>query len=599
MLTLHYNGQQIPTGGDFSLRMEWVNPVCFMDSVPGNAGLGIDIPVNDHSRTIFGNPHRFEKHLAQADRSFPGFEVRFSGVLLLSGTLNITNATTDKYSGWLQSELGTLGQQQRDRFLPDLEWKKGVEFQNKEFYDAHEDEYCPYPILNGAFWNGKGRETAVVREYTDEDGQVHQVGEMIGYLAMVFRRDFYRMVNFREGGTIKTQDEGCVVSPFLYLRYVIREMLRLNRFFIDRNDMINTLVDLGLEKFLVLYHNFNIMQQFFFTNPFEYTYFDHDLGAMAGRWESQIYRSLWFLEKFDYHGLLPRVSMKDFLLGLQNYLNYVFVFRSLGKVDIIDRNAILEGEAFDLDPWFSGDWIIGERKSVTLKFISEFDKEDRMFGQQYHDLTHRRADFKEAVWTFTDLEAITSPEMGELRLVKDENRIYEYKWKVLTSEDVMFRETQLDALGWEFISSGPQPFVYGDSDQIEEIKTAFSTLQQIREGYGLPVVLQQGNLEKMKNAWVDFTPRLINTSELLHPGALYWEGENGLFQKRWKHFARFWANRHPVEGEFSLPLNVLYHVTRNITGKFRTVHGEFIIETVETEFGSNMVGHTRIKGYKL
>ena len=505
----------------------------------------------------------------------------------------------DKYSGWLQSELGTLGQQQRDRFLPDLEWKQGVEFQNKEFYDAHEDEYCPYPILNGAFWNGKGRETAVVREYTDEDGQVHQVGEMIGYLTMVFRRDFYRMVNFREGGTIKTQDEGCVVSPFLYLRYVIREMLRLNRFFIDRNDMINTLVDLGLEKFLVLYHNFNIMQQFFFTNPFEYTYFDHDLGAMVGRWESQIYRSLWFLEKFDYHGLLPRVSMKDFIIGLQNYLNYVFVFRSLGKVDIVDRNAILEGEAFDLDPWFSGEWIIGERKSVTLKFISEFDKEDRMFGQQYHDLTHRRADFKEAVWTFTDLEGITSPEMGELRLVKDENRIYEYKWKVLTSEDVMFRETQLDALGWEFISSGPQPFVYGESDQIEEIKTAFSTLQQIREGYGLPVVLQQGNLEKMKNAWVDFTPRLINTSELLHPGALYWEGENGLFQKRWKHFARFWANRHPVEGEFSLPLNVLYHVTRNITGKFRTMHGEFIIEKVETEFGSNMVGTTKIKGYKL
>jgi len=77
MLTLHYNGQQIPTRGDFSLRMEWVNPVCFMDSIPGNAGLGIDIPVNDHSRTIFGNPHRFEKHLAQADRSFPGFEVRF------------------------------------------------------------------------------------------------------------------------------------------------------------------------------------------------------------------------------------------------------------------------------------------------------------------------------------------------------------------------------------------------------------------------------------------------------------------------------------------------------------------------------------------
>jgi hypothetical protein len=489
--------------------MEWLNPVCFMDSIPGNAALGIDIPVNDYSRTIFGNPHRFEKNAVTADRSFPGFEVRFSGVLLLSGILNITNATSEKYSGWLQSEVGSLGEKQRDRFLPDIGWKKLVPFENKEVYDATTDHYNPYPIQNGAFWNGKGKEVAVVKEYTDEDGEVHKVGEMINYLTMVFRRDFQRMVNNRKSE--KIQDEGCVVSPFLYLRYVIREMLRLCRFYIDRNDMINQVADLGLEKYLVLYHNFNIVQQFFFTNPFEYTYFNHDIGALVGRTESRIYRSIWSLEWFDYSNLLPRVSLKEFLVGLQNYLNYVFVFRSLGKVDIIDRNAILEGEAFNLDTWFSGEWIIGERKNVALKYVSEFDKEDRMFGQQYHDLTDRRADFREAVSTLTDLDAIAEPQIGELRLVKDENGIYEYKWKVLTSEDIMFRETQMDALGWEFISSGPQPFVYGESDQIEEINTCFSTLQQKREGFGLPVVLQQGNMEKMKNAWIDFSPRLINT----------------------------------------------------------------------------------------
>jgi hypothetical protein len=554
--------------------MEWLNPVCFMQEIPGNAALGIDIPVNDFSRTIFGNPHRFEKYLASTDRSFPGFEVRFSGVLLLSGTLNITNATMDKYSGWLQSELGTLGQQQRDKFLPEMEWKKEVVFENKAEYDAQTDQYYPYPIQNGAFWNGKGKETAVTKEYFDEDGELHKVGEMISYLTMVFRRDFSRTVNSSEGGAIQTGQEGCVVSPFLYLRYVIREMLRLSRFFIDRNDMINEIVDLGLEKFLVLYHNFNIMQQFFFTNPFEYTYFDHDLGAMVGRRESQIYRSIWYLDKFDYHNLLPRVSMKDFLLGLQNYLNYVFVFRSLGKVDIIDRNATTEGEAFDLQPWFSGEWIIGERKNVSLKFISEFDKEDRMFGQQYHDLTDRRADFREAVGTYADLEAISSPVIGELRMVRNENRIYEYKWKVLTSEDVMFRETQFDALGWEFVSSGPQPFIYGETEQIEQINTCFSTLQQIREGYGLPVVLQQGNLENMKNAWVDFSPRLINTGELLHPGALYGMDKSAV-PERWKRFARFWATCTRLKWSFRLRWIVFYNVIRNSRGNSGQCTGSF------------------------
>jgi hypothetical protein len=54
-----------------------------------------------------------------------------------------------------------------------------------------------------------------------------------------------------------------------------------------------------------------------------------------------------------------------------------------------------------------------------------------------------------------------------------------------------------------------------------------------------------------------------------------------------------------VEGEFYMPLNVLYFVSNNIHRKFRTEHGEFIIESMETEIGLNMIGKTRIKGYKL
>lgn len=599
MLTLHYKGQDIPTGSDFSVRVEWMNPVCFMDKIPGNAGLGIDIPVNDYSRTIFGNPHRFEKYSTMQDRKFPDFEIRFGGVLLMSGTLNISNATEESYTGWLQSELGVLGEEQQDKAITDLDWKQGEVFVKKDYYDAQIDEYYPYPLYNSAFWNGKGKEVAVTKAYTDEDGEVHKVGEMVHYLTMVFRRDFFRTVNCQKVGGLVTDKEGCVVSPYLFLRYALKELLKLNNFFIDRNDMINKLVDLGLEKFLCIYHNYNIVQQIANTGYVQYTYFDHEQNAVIHKIERIVSSFDWVLNPFSYKDLLPRVSVREFLIGLQNYLNYVFLFKTLNKVDIIDRNAILEGEAFDLDPWFSGQWIIGERKDVSLKFLSEFDKEDRMFGQEYHDLTDRKADFRESVATFADLENLAFPQIGDLRLVRDENCIYEYKWKVLTSEDILYRETQFDAIGWEFISSGPQPFLYGESETIEEIKTNFSTLQEPRQGFGLPVVLQQGNIHNMKQAWTNFTPRLINTGTLFHYQALFWEGENGLFEKRWKKFARFWATRLPVEGVFDLPLNVLYYVVNNITGKFRTVHGEFIIEKVETEFASNMVGHTKITGYKL
>ena len=93
MLTLHYNGYNIPTGSGFSIRVSWVNPLCFFDQLPGNAGLGIEIPVNQYSRAIFGNPGRFEKYTAAVSRKFPGFQVRYSGVLLIDGTFGMSSYT--------------------------------------------------------------------------------------------------------------------------------------------------------------------------------------------------------------------------------------------------------------------------------------------------------------------------------------------------------------------------------------------------------------------------------------------------------------------------------------------------------------------------
>lgn len=608
MLTIHLNQYDIPVGADFSLRLSWKNPACYFDQIPGSSGLGIDIPVNDYSRTFFGNPERFEKHSSGSDRKFPGFEIRFGGVLLMSGTLNITNADQEKYTGWLQSEIGVLGEKERDRLISDMPWDKDGErtFIRKQYYDDSEDDYCTWPVLNGAFWNGKGRETTVKKEYKDEDGEVHKANDTITYLTQRFRENFARIVNkFEESGYVDTKGlkgdgEACVVSPFLYLRPFLKLLMKINHFYIDRNDMVpQSQPDLNLEKFLAVYNNYNIMGQVITTEQQVITGIVYD-EEFIDRVEEVITGTRWELEPFLYADLVPPVALKDLLVGLQNYLNYVFVFKNLSRVDIIDRNRILKGEAFDLDPYFLGTWIIGERKEVTLKFINEFDGEDRMFGQEYHDLTGRWKDFKDPVETFSELIETESPAIGELRLVRSENRVYEYKWKVVTSEDILKRETQLDCMGWEFVSSGPQPYLYGDSEEIEEIKSCFSTLQMY-DGtiMDLPVALQQGNLKKMKSAFVSFTPRLINTNIIVSNSQLHWEGEYGLFNRKWKNWARFWKNRLPVEGSFALPLNVISYIINNITRKYSTMNGEFIIDTIETEFSSNLIGNTRIKGYKV
>jgi len=118
---------------------------------------------------------------------------------------------------------------------------------------------------------------------------------------------------------------------------------------------------------------------------------------------------------------------------------------------------------------------------------------------------------------------------------------------------------------------------------------------------------RKGVINTMRNLWNNFSPRLffhygnnqITTSDSTSSMNLKWGGDNGLIKNRWKNWAAFWQNRLPVEGDFDLPLNVLYYVVNNITQKMQTTHGDFVIEELETEFGMNMIGKTRIKGYKI
>ena len=605
MLSIVINNRPVSLNRDFSVRIEWVNPACFMDDIPGPIGLGIELPVNEINRMILGNPERFEKYSIGNDRKFSGAEIRYAGTLLLSGTLVINKATQESYSGWLQSELGVMGEEQREKFISDLDWPTEQTFVNNGYnpgYNDETDDYGVKYIRNAGFWDGKGKEVTVDIPYLDQNG-LPKTKEETGSALMASHYDnFQYMVNaYAELDAITVTGDGCVVSPFLFLRYVIKEALRLNSWFIDRNDMIgegDPGYSLSFWKNMMVYNNFNIINPTFQTADIHVPDWDSDLRSYIDNEVTQITWVSWDLDQFDYKDMVPKISMKNFLLGIQNTLNMIFVFDRFHKVHIIDRNEILNQTPIDLDTYKLGFWDIGEKKQVTLKFMPEYDKEDTLFGAEFNDLSDRRDDFADPVDTYEDLLDVVSPEYGELRLVKNLNKIYEYKLYVFTIEDANRVENQIDTLGWEFISSGPQPFMYGNYDEIEEIKSPLSTLQKnpVLEFYEAH---QKGNLGKMRSVWADFSFRILDFNELLFPGALYWEGEYGLFEKRWKNWARFWSTRLPVEGEFDLPLNVLMNVVSNIFNPFRESKGGFIIETMETEFGLYTIGKTRIKGYKI
>ena len=614
MLTLHYQNQVVPTGLDFSLRLEWSNPAARLDAIPGDVGLGISIPVNDYSRAVFGNPQRFERHVPASARRFPEFEVRYSGVLLQRGTLVITSATALEYSGWLQSDVGAMGDQQREKFLPDMEWPGYNLFANLLHYDETAGhQYATVELINPVFWEGIGAEKEVEIPYLDEDGQQQTTTENWSVLKSIHRDHYGFKVNMSlNNGMVRDDGLAPVVSPFLFFNYVVREMLRQNGFFVDRN-----FFDPAAWPSMVIYHNFNIMAfDYILVSTQGWIYYEHPwLGTVAQPptrkdiWK--VHTFWWKHQPFSYRDLLPRVAMKDVLLGIQNLFNVVFVFRRNRKVDIIDRQAILDKVPFDLDPYFVGDWEIGERMEVSLKFVSEYDRDDAMFGQDYHDITQRKASFRDPVPDMDALEALPRQDLqvGEIRLVESLNKYFEYKWDTYADLDRNYRDNQVNVLQWVFISNGPQPYVYGDAQKVEEIQTCISTLQMEKYLIGgrKPTVMQRGNLGHMRNVWNNFSLRLLfyagghfgGPHDATGQNSLNWEGENGLFERRWKKWARFWSQRQPVEGEFDLPLNVLSYLVDNITGKFRTRHGEFIIEDVSVEISVSHIGKTRIKGYKI
>lgn len=613
MLTLHYNGYDIPTGKDFSVRLSWKNPACFFSEIPGSAGLGIDIPVNDFSKAIFGSPHRFEKYGTGSDRKFSGVDIRFNGVLLMSGTLNITNATSLTYSAWLQSQVGIIGEEQREKYIDELQmtgesvpWDNYSEqtFSNTGNYDDDTDDYCSGELYNRRFWEEIGRKTTDKEEFYNDEGELDTREIELTVLSLFHRDDFFYKVNLTFGGVVKNEGDGCVVSPFLFLKFVLTEILKRCQFFIDPDN--NAFTDeLSDFKNLAFYNNYNIMQPSFTTTTEDVYKEDIVTGEQILVSWKDVTSIEWVMAQFDYIRLLPRVTVRDFLIGLQNMLNIIFQFRNDNHVNIIDRETIINSDAFDLDNYFLDEWIIGERKDLSLKFISEYDKDDSILSDNYHDLSERRDDFGDDVLIEEDLEDIASPNYGEIRHVLLGDKFFEYKWDVEAQPNKLKVDVEFDKIGWSFVSTGPQPQFSGDGDEIEEIKTIIST--PYTHTNNTISVLQKGVINYTRTLWNNFSPRLffyvggnsIATQTLDGTYSLNWYGENGLLAKRWKYWAAFWRNRLPVEGDFDLPLNIIYYVMNNITSKFKTVHGEFIIEEMEVEFGMNQIGKTHIKGYKI
>lgn len=640
MLTLTLSGNNIPLPVDFSMRLTWKSPVCEFEKIPSGYGLGISIPINEYSKMLFGNPERFAKYRVGNAQKFPGFEVRFAGVLLMAGSLIVTNVAGGNYEASLIDNVGVLGEavQERD-ILETPEFSESIAWQNTLSYTPETHKYCCFPVQNSKFFTDKG--LSVKRTVTIPDperaGKTKDVDYEMEVLQFCYNRSVQSQVNAKHPvGSIKvlpsaidlsvlkqknnTYEAGevSVVSPFFYLTYVIKKSLNAHGFFISQNSIAS---DLQLKK-LCIYNNFDLTKtvfgisgMIFKDEPVPVYEPDFNLGEFVINYETRSigYEVYSYIRSYDNTVVpknhLPKIKLGDMLLSTQNLINVCFDFLPNNQVNIHSREALLTAAAIDIDKFFLGTWEIGEKKNVSLKFTREHDDNDLIFSEGYTDLSDRRGDIKETVANYSALLLLPASSEGDIRFTTENGAFYEYKWITQTKTDQNTKEEiSTDVLGWEKISIGMQDgwYEYG-RDEIEEIKSSWSSTWGMATNFlPIAVVQQQGNMNAWKAPKQSFSPRL-----LMHWNETYGGNETPLFSfeyekpgigilpKYWKKWNPFWANRLEVSGEFDLPVNMLRHIIYNICSKYRTREGEILIKEMSCELYIDHIGTTTIDGFKV
>nr|WP_321357168.1 hypothetical protein [uncultured Draconibacterium sp.] len=591
MLSITINNKPLLTDDDFSCRITVKNPFFMFKEIRGPLATDISIPV-DGNRQQLKNPNQVTKRATQNDRHFSGAKLLHFGLPLVTGDFVVTGAK-GSVDGWIQNNVGKMGEELREKNLTELDFGDDKNFINKTTFDPDSDDWCTIRLMNRGFWKDKGRMVEA-----DDGADVEELTNKFESTA-----DFF--VNQSGSGGVITSagiDGVAVVSPFPFLHRLIDTLLRKNGFYISDNFLK---LDADL-KTLCLYHNYNILKDTSTLEEQGFNLYNFFTGTFQFQELLAISASTWDLAAFNIHDLLPAIDVKELLLSTQNTFNTFFWFNNNRTVQIIDREAVLKGDPFDLSKYRVSEWRVGERKDVTLKFSWEHDSNDSAFNELWEELDDKRDKILDPVNSYSDLKNVLLPkEEGDIRLVINENTYYEYGW--FTAGEVTNGAIASESIikAWKPVSIGLQNYFFndGDKDQ-EEIKSSFSTLRMAAEGY--PVAYQNGNSKTFSSVREAFSPRLLfykgnNTGgdESTSGKKFDWKGDAGFVYNRYRLTAPFLAGCLPIEADFRFPPRILHYVMNNIYQKMKDSECEFLIEQIDADPGPEEETLVQIQAYKV
>jgi hypothetical protein len=190
-----------------------------------------------------------------------------------------------------------MGEELQNKTLQDMPWPTNQQFVAKNDYNDATDDYCTMIIKNPGFWDGKGRESdSVPIQYIDENGDAKIKLETRSVLSGDHYANYAWFVN-QQLEEPEINKAGCVISPFLYLRYVIRHSLFMNGWFIRRNDMVS---NPKLPAFptapcgqLAIYNNVSIVEPTFVTQPSTIPTWNYETNEIENKDENIITEQQW------------------------------------------------------------------------------------------------------------------------------------------------------------------------------------------------------------------------------------------------------------------------------------------------------------------
>lgn len=590
------NNIRVDLSADFSITIEKNSRLLQFEEIVDAWAYNITFPRTELNEAAFEHAERFQK-LWEGWQEYP-FVFYYNGRLILSGKIK-AKYRGGKYEGYAFGTFGAIAASYAGKMVKDVLNTGDLTFTNKAEYQPTEP-YCLFPVINFGFYDGRGIDSTA----DDQDGNAVDIEtRAVQFTVSQFgtQNRFNSSTNqfIEQSGT--TTNKLAVITPFLFCNWLYKELMTSLGVVIQENAFdTNTLLQRAC-----FYTSYDITKvDLTISTTIEIR--QMGLGALVYAASAFIYETEYARSvpaSFSPNKLLPNDwTVKDYILGIQNLLNVIFDFSPYkNEVRIRDREALFIATAQDINDKLAEQPNLDPLDSRKVSIEYAKDGDDGIWNEYYDDISEEKWNrYLGEVASKSVLDAKTGMDVGDFYYVLDENQYREYRMEEIETAPDTFEEE----LEWYPLSIYGHPFILGSGEEVK-IESKFGVLSGWPDSKGRLILT--GNSDLFDDDVKPFTPRIMFYQGLVGGvpkgdamGGLVdnrWEGDNGLYKKRWENTLT--AIQKGVPGVAYFNFDEVDVQTLDLNQKYRIEEGEFIIEKCTTTFFANHVGTTEADIMKI